>query len=99
MTTHYHVTATVNVEPILTFGLRTDATGDDYTYVWLFDNPHIARDTARNTRWGGYRDLTVLAVDTTGLDIVDDPHPGWGDFRDDHAFAYAGNIDADRIEV
>lgn len=99
MTDHFHVTGRPNVDAILTEGLRTDAAGFDARYVWLFDDEQVAREAADGTCWGGHTDLVVLRVDTTGIDVIPDPHPGWGDDRDTHAAAVASNIPADRVEV
>jgi hypothetical protein len=96
--THYHITARTHVEAILAEGLRTDAEGWDTGYIWFFDCLEVARQAAVGT-WGGHRDLVILAVDTTGLAVIPDPHPGWGDDRDHHAFAVASHVSPDRVAV
>lgn len=97
----YHVTGRPLAGKILAEGLRTDALGYDTGYVWLFDDLGLARDAIDACEtWGGYYadDLVILVIDADGLDIIADPHPGWGDPAiDDHSFAYAGNIPADRV--
>lgn len=98
--TLYHVTGRPNVAAILTEGLRTDAMGWDAGYVWGFDSVELALELARTTRaWGGHRDLVVLELDATGLEVVPDPHPGWGDDRDRHAWAIPASVPPERLEL
>lgn len=98
---HYHVTARRNADAIRSEGLRTDVGGWDTVYVWLFDDRTVAEGQAERGAWGGVRgDNVIIEVDATGLDLIPDPHPGWGRPEiDDHAFAHAGPIPANRIEV
>lgn len=97
--TMYHVTPRSCADSILTQGLRTDGAGWDARYVWFFDDLDLALTSARVTgTWGGVRGPhAVIAVDVTGLPVIPDPHPGWGDDRDDHAYALAGHVPADRL--
>lgn len=98
----FHVTGAPLVDKILAEGLRSDALGYDTGYVWLFDNRDVAEKAVDGCRtWGGYPkdELVILEVDTTGLDVIPDPHNGWGDERDLHSFAYAGNVPPDRVRA
>jgi hypothetical protein len=101
MTTMWHVTSTRNEDAILAQGLRIDVGGWNTKYVWFFDDLEIALESARTGSWGGSRgDNIVLEVDVGELDVIPDPHPGWGSLHpgwDDHAFAVAGNVDPERI--
>lgn len=96
--THFHVTAASRVPSILARGLVTDADGWDAGYSWFFDDRAIALAAiAPGQTWGGTRDLVVLEVDLTGLPVVPDPHPGWGDHRDAHAFAVTCPVEPERV--
>ena len=88
--TMYHVTGRRNVVSIMARGLRTNAAGFDAGYVWLFDDLALALAMAKRS-FGGSFDNVIIEVDVDGLDIIDDPHPGWGDWRDAHSFVLRGD--------
>lgn len=95
----YHATSLDRVRSIMEQGLRTDADGWDTKWVWLFDEPEYAVTMAEAKH---FTIGAVIAVDVDGLDIVPDPHPGWGSMRpgwDEHAFAHAGTIEPSRLSV
>lgn len=95
----FHVTGARHLEAIRTQGLRTDAEGWDAGYVWFFDDFDIATAAGQpHHLWGGTREHVIIEFDLTGLDVVPDPHPGWGDERDAHAFAVAHSVEAERIQ-
>lgn len=96
----FHVTSRRNAEAILAEGLRTDVMGWNTQYVWGFDDLTIAERLAREGAWGGKRgDNAIFEVDATGLEVVPDPHPGWGDERSDHAFAVPHSIEPERVRL
>lgn len=95
----WHVTGRPNLASILEQGLRTDADGFEAGYVWGFDDQAVAQESADTGTWGASRDNVVIRVDVAGLDVIPDPHPGWGDHRDDHAWAVCGHVPADRVQL
>ena len=96
----FHVTARRNAEAILAEGLRTDADhGWDAGYIWGFDSLDLATEEAKLS-WGLSRgDNVIFEIDAAGLPVVHDPHQGWGDWRDAHAFAVPQSIEPERIRL
>lgn len=100
----YHVTARRHRESIDELGLRTDADGWDARFVWFFLDEAIARAAASNERtWGGGNSGNdIWAIDLDGLDLLPDPHAGWGSSRpgwDDAARALPHHVDRSRLEL
>lgn len=97
----YHVTARRNAQSIMEHGLRRDWGGWDAGYVWFFDDLVLARDSKTNGNWGGsMRDNVIFELDLDGLEVVPDPHQGWGrPALDDHAFAHPGSIPPERLRL
>jgi len=96
--TLYHVTNHRNAASILAHGLRTtgeyaDSGGWCAGYVWAFDSLAIAIEARDAGRWG-LGGAVIIEFDAEGLDVVPDPHPGWGSMHpgwDAHAVAIAGS--------
>lgn len=95
----YHVTDHRNLESILEHGLRTDWMGWDTGFIWGFDDETVARHSAASGCWSIQGRTSVLTLDVSGLPVIPDPHPGWGDDRDRHAFAVPHSIEPSRIQV
>lgn len=95
----FHVTARRNAEAILEEGLRVDVMGWNTGFVWGFDDLTMATE-ATKLSWGLSRgDNVIFEIDTIGLTVVPDPHPGWGDERDNHSFAVPHSIEPTRIRL
>ena len=98
----YHATKVYNLSSIQQHGLLTCPPlvypsgkvedGWETGCVWLFDNLLMAIDF-------GTQDMAVLEVDVTDVEVVSDPHPGWGDDRDNHSFATMTDIPASRLRL
>jgi hypothetical protein len=76
---HYHVTPARNRESIEQHGLRV--WDGPSPYLWLLDSEELAHQVAAKP-WGGSRENDVWAVDTSGLELQPDPHPGIEGMRD-----------------
>jgi hypothetical protein len=74
--TMYHISPARNRESILANGLRV--WDGPSPYLWLLADPTVAHEKAGQT-WGGSRDNDVWAVDTNGIELQPDPHPGFSD--------------------
>jgi hypothetical protein len=96
----YHITPRCNVQRILREGLRTDAAGWDAGYVWLLTDLGAALETARE-RWGGFagKDVVILGVDTRGIELLPDPHPGLPGWRKRYSVAVASHIAPQRVST
>jgi hypothetical protein len=85
----YHVSPTKNRYSILRQGLNS---GPRYGYTWGFTDLDLAISKARSKGFSMWGACDVWEIDTRGLRVVPDPHPGWqeeyeGWWIDDHSFA------------
>ena len=95
----YHVSPTRNRDAIAREGLRTDAMGWDAGFVWFFLDRAVAEQAARTGSWGGVRGHhDVWEIDLSGLDVMDDPHPGFVGAWGEASRALAQHVAAARVK-
>lgn len=109
----YHVTASRNRTSIERAGLLTKPPliyesgkveeGWDAGMIWFFVDLDVAKEAANAPTWGGgLGGNEVWMIDLDGLDVIPDPHPGWGNFRpgwDDVARAVRQDIEPERLTL
>ena len=72
----WHISPRRNRSSILTNGLRLSDV--DQRHIWLFAAHDVARGQLHQP-WGGDRHPDLWEVDTSGYEVLPDPHSGWGD--------------------
>ena len=96
----WHISAAANRASIAETGLRRDGGGWDAGFIWFFVDRPTAEKMAEGRAWGGFRGGNdVWGIDLSGLDVLPDPHPGWGDERDEVARAVVVNVEPERLSL
>lgn len=85
----YHISPTKNRYDILRSGLNS---APRYGYTWGFTDLDLAISKAMSRGFSMRGASDIWEIDTRGLPVIPDPHPGWveeyeGWWIDDHSFA------------
>jgi hypothetical protein len=71
---HYHVAPQENRDSIEQHGLKQSDI--DQTHIWMFDDAELANEMGKKG-WGPRGPNDVWEINTEGLQLQPDPHPGW----------------------
>ena len=72
----WHISPRRNRHSIRANGLRLSDV--DQRHIWVFASYEVERGQSRRL-WGGDRNPDLWEVDTSGYEVLPDPHDGWGD--------------------